>query len=134
MPHQHESTPLRGHLQPNGHHLPSLSKYQDHDSPMVRYPARFFSSMWKVLKSNPVNVLLVCVPLGIIAGEMGWSPELIFSLNFAAVIPLAALLSFATEELSANVGETIGGLLNASFGNAVELIVGFVLFVVFYPC
>ena len=90
--------------------------------------------MWKVLKSNPVNVLLVCVPLGIIAGEMGWSPELIFSLNFAAVIPLAALLSFATEELSANVGETIGGLLNASFGNAVELIVGFVLFVVFYPC
>lgn len=126
MPHQHEITPLLGHLQPNGHHIPSLTKYQDHASPMIRYPARVLQSMWKVLKSNPVNLLLVCVPLGIMAGELGWSPGLIFALNFAAIMPLAALLSFATEELSANVGETIGGLLNASFGNAVELIVSLV--------
>lgn len=43
--------------------------------------------------------------------------------NFVAIVPLAALLSFATEELSAKLGETIGGLMNATFGNAVELIV-----------
>jgi len=47
----------------------------------------------------------------------------VFTLNFLAIVPLAALLSFATEELAAELGETIGGLMNASFGNAVELIV-----------
>lgn len=123
MSHHRETTPLLGHLQPNGHHSPNLPKDQTHGSSMASYPARVLQSIWKVLKSNPVNLLLVCVPLGIVAGEIGWNPEVVFSLNFASIIPLAALLSFATEELSANVGETIGGLLNASFGNAVELIV-----------
>lgn len=47
-----------------------------------------------------------------------------FVLNFLAIIPLAAVLSFATEEISVNLGEALGGLLNATFGNAVELIVG----------
>lgn len=78
------------------------------------------------LKSSPVNYLLVFAPLGIIAGELGWSSSAIFSLNFLAIIPLAALLAFATEELSSHVGETVGGLLNATFGNAVELIVSII--------
>lgn len=70
-----------------------------------------------------VNFLLVIVPLGIIAGECGWSPTAVFVLNFLAIIPLAAVLSFATEEIAMRLGETMGGLLNATFGNAVELIV-----------
>jgi calcium/proton exchanger cax len=53
----------------------------------------------------------------------GWNPTATFVLNFLAIIPLASLLSFATEELAATLGETLGGLLNATFGNAVELIV-----------
>lgn len=89
----------------------------------VRWPSKTVSTTYKVLASNYVNVLLVFVPLGIIAGAIGWSPSAIFILNFLAIIPLAALLSFATEELSVNVGQTLGGLLNATFGNAVELIV-----------
>lgn len=52
-----------------------------------------------------------------------WDPTTVFSLNFLAIIPLAAVLSFATEEISKRLGETLGGLLNATFGNAVELIV-----------
>lgn len=48
-----------------------------------------------------------------------------FSLNFLAIIPLAGILSFVTEELAVHLGETLGGLLNATFGNAVELIVRF---------
>lgn len=76
--------------------------------------------------SNYVNVLLPFVPLGIIAGVLGWSPATVFSLNFIAIIPLAAVLSFATEEISIPLGETLGGLLNATFGNAVELIVSIV--------
>ena len=70
-----------------------------------------------------VNVLLFFVPLGIVAGVSEWSPTLVFTLNFLAIVPLAAILSFATEEISSKLGETLGGLLNATFGNAVELIV-----------
>jgi Ca2+:H+ antiporter len=67
-------------------------------------------------------VLLVFVPLGIIAAELSWPDAAVFFLNFAAIIPLAKLLGTATEELALRVGETIGGLLNATFGNAVELV------------
>lgn len=78
------------------------------------------------LKSSPVNYLLVFVPLGILAGVLGWSSNAVFWINFLAIVPLASLLAFATEELSENTGETIGGLLNATFGNAVELIVSII--------
>lgn len=90
------------------------------------YSRSFLRTFWLVLASNYVNILLVFVPLGIIAGEVGWSPAAIFTLNFMAIIPLAALLSFATEELAVHVGQTLGGLLNATFGNAVEVIVSIV--------
>lgn len=73
-----------------------------------------------------VNFLLVTVPIGIVAGVMGWNPTAVFVINFFAIIPLAAVLSFATEEISLKLGETMGGLLNATFGNAVELIVSLV--------
>lgn len=67
--------------------------------------------------------LLVFVPLGVVAGERQWNSVSVFTLNFLAIIPLASILSFATEELSQCLGETLGGLVNATFGSAVELIV-----------
>ena len=91
----------------------------------MRWPSAVVHTTWEVLKSNYVNVLLVFVPLGIISGATGWNPTVVFLMNFFAIIPLAALLSFATEELSVKLGQTLGGLLNATFGNAVELIVRF---------
>lgn len=102
--------------QPNSH------LYTD-ERPYIRWPAQVLHKTWQTLSSNYVNVLLVFVPLGIASGLAGWSPTTTFILNFLAIMPLAALLSFATEELSAKLGETLGGLLNATFGNAVELIV-----------
>lgn len=84
----------------------------------------FWQTLKLILFCNWVNVLLFCVPVGIIVGFLKLDPTLVFVMNFLAIIPLAALLSFATEELSEHVGETVGGLLNATFGNAVELIVG----------
>ena len=93
------------------------------DRAWVRWPANTAWITYQTLKSNYVNVLLVFVPLGIIAGATGWNPTAVFVLNFFAIIPLASLLSFATEELSVKLGQTLGGLLNATFGNAVELIV-----------
>lgn len=93
------------------------------DRRYVNLPASFLHRTAQTLASNPVNILLVFVPLGIISAHVGWGATATFVLNFLAIVPLASLLSFATEELSVKLGQTLGGLLNASFGNAVELIV-----------
>ncbi|KAJ4368231.1 hypothetical protein N0V83_006587 [Neocucurbitaria cava] len=70
-----------------------------------------------------INVLLIMVPVGFAVYYARLAPVPVFIINFVAIIPLAAMLSSATEELAIRVGETLGGLLNATFGNAVELIV-----------
>ena len=106
----------------------SGTPYYRHHNPLVRFPAAFLHTTYQVLKTNYVNVLLVFVPIGIVSGAAGWSPVLQFVLNFIAIIPLASLLAFAIGELAIPLGQTIGGLLNATFGNAVELIVSILLF------
>ncbi|KND90683.1 Vacuolar calcium ion transporter [Tolypocladium ophioglossoides CBS 100239] len=94
------------------------------------FAVRSLAYTWHIVKvtllSNYVNFLLVMVPIGIVAGASHWSPTAVFTINFFAIIPLAAVLSFVTEEISIKLGETMGGLLNATFGNAVELIVSIV--------
>ncbi|KAJ4234268.1 Vacuolar calcium ion transporter [Fusarium solani] len=94
------------------------------------FALRHLAYSWHVTKvtllSSYVNFLLVMVPIGIVAGKLGWNSTAVFTINFFAIIPLAAVLSFATEEISLKLGETMGGLLNATFGNAVELIVSIV--------
>lgn len=97
--------------------------WEDDERPFIKWPAYLGRKVQQTLTSNYVNIFLVFVPLGIVSGAVGWSPTATFILNFLAIIPLASLLSFATEELSAKLGQTLGGLLNATFGNAVELIV-----------
>lgn len=72
-----------------------------------------------------INILLICVPIGF-AVRYTIDGVASFVVNFIAIIPLAAMLSFATEELAMYTGETLGGLLNASFGNATELIVSII--------
>lgn len=121
--HTDEQTPLlaRHFKTSNGVYL-----WDDDARPFVKWPAYFGLKVQQTLTSNYVNVFLVFVPLGIVSGAVGWSPAATFILNFLAIIPLASLLSFATEELSAKLGQTLGGLLNATFGNAVELIVSIV--------
>jgi Ca2+:H+ antiporter len=75
------------------------------------------------LSSDYSNYLLIAVPLAILGGPLGWNQAVIFILNFLAIFSLAVLLLCSTEELSASVGQIVGGLLNAAFGNAVEMIV-----------
>ena len=103
----------------NKRHTPGM----DSTNSFVRGSAHVFNITKVTLLSNYVNILLVFVPLGIVAGATHWNPVTVFILNFFAIVPLAAVLSFATEEISAKLGQTMGGLLNATFGNAVELIV-----------
>lgn len=74
--------------------------------------------------SSWFNILLVFIPLALVADMLNWDAGLRFGFSFVAIIPLAKLLGEATEQLSMRLGQTLGGLLNASFGNAVEIIVG----------
>lgn len=63
-----------------------------------------------------INILLLAAPVGIALNYAGVDKKAVFVVNFIAIIPLAAMLSFATEEIALHVGESLGGLLNASFG------------------
>lgn len=81
-------------------------------------------SLLRELRHSPILWLLVFAPLAI-AGESLWPEKhtLLFVFSVLAVIPLAALLSHATESVAARTGDAIGGLLNATLGNLTELVI-----------
>jgi Ca2+:H+ antiporter len=70
-------------------------------------------------------ILLVFVPAALISSWLRWPPALQFLLSVAAIIPLAGLIGAATKELADRFGARTGGLLNATFGNAPDFLVGF---------
>lgn len=70
-----------------------------------------------------MRIMLVFVPLAFLAEFVLKNPLLIFITSAAALVPLAGLLGEATEELAIHTGPRIGGLLNATLGNAAELII-----------
>ncbi|KAM3469449.1 hypothetical protein MY5147_007058 [Beauveria neobassiana] len=78
----------------------------------------------QVRKYLSLNLLLVCAPLGFVASAYSWNPIADFLFNFLAIIPLSGLISDASDTLSERWGGLVGGLVNASLGNTVELIVG----------
>lgn len=71
-------------------------------------------------------VLLVFVPISIAAHYLEWGSLTIFITSGLAILPLAAWMGAATEEIAVVVGPSLGGLLNATFGNATELIIALV--------
>ena len=89
--------------------------------------ARFFLTIWDILLSSWINVLLVFVPVGIAVHVTHQPASIIFAMNAIAIVPLAGLLSHATESVARRLGDTIGALMNVTFGNAVELIILYVL-------
>lgn len=75
------------------------------------------------LKENPIQGLLLFVPVVIIAELLHWPPLVIFALSSLAIVPLAGLIGESTESLAHYTGPKLGGLLNATLGNAAELII-----------
>jgi Ca2+:H+ antiporter len=76
------------------------------------------------IRHNPTLWLLAFVPVVFAAQQL--KPEahtLLFVLSVLAIVPLAALLSHATESVAAKTGDTVGGLLNATLGNLTELVI-----------
>jgi len=73
-----------------------------------------------------ITAMLVFVPVGIALGATEQNATAVFILNFLAIIPLAKLLGEATEQLALHTSQSVGGLLNATFGNAVEIIIAII--------
>jgi Ca2+:H+ antiporter len=82
------------------------------------------TALFNVLRHQPLLWLLVFVPaLFVVEATQPESHTTLFVLSVLAVVPLAALLSHATESVAAKTGDTVGGLLNATLGNLTELVI-----------
>ncbi len=92
-------------------------------SPWPTYP---FSWLFMSIKNIVSLGLLLFIPISIAAERLEWGALTVFGLSALAIVPLAIWLSTATEELAVVTGPTIGGLINAVFGNATELIIALV--------
>jgi Ca2+:H+ antiporter len=78
----------------------------------------------KEIRHHRLLWLLVFVPLLFLVEHLGpEAPTLLFALSILAIVPLAALLSQATESVAAKTGDADGGLLNATLGNLTELVI-----------
>jgi Ca2+:H+ antiporter len=79
-----------------------------------------------VTKNVIFGVLLVFVPISVLAHFLEWGELVVFITAGLAILPLAAWMGTATEEIAVVSGPTLGGLLNATFGNATELIIALI--------
>jgi Ca2+:H+ antiporter len=78
----------------------------------------------KQIQHTPLLWMLIFVPAVLVAEVVApHSHTLLFVLSVLAIVPLAALLSHATEAVAAKTGDTVGGLLNATLGNLTELVI-----------
>lgn len=103
---------------------PVVTGDDDAEAVKKNVAARFWQTFKVILFYSKINLLLVFVPVGIVVGKIpGIPPGVIFAMNAIAIIPLAGLLSFATETVARKLGDSLGALLNVTFGNAVELII-----------
>lgn len=70
-----------------------------------------------------LNLLLIFIPVALALDWTGANPLLVFVTSALAIVPLAGLMATSTEQLASYVGATVGGLMNATMGNAPELII-----------
>ena len=99
----------------------------------IRYPETalqdviFFNistmKILSIISRKPIYILLVAIPLAALAKYIGWGDIWVFIFSALAMIPMAGFIGEATETLAAFTGPRIGGLLNATMGNAAELII-----------
>ncbi len=83
----------------------------------------FYNGTKAMLFDGPFNILLLLTPFAFISYGVGWPGLVTFILSLLTIAPFAERLGFVSEQLAIHTNETIGGLLNASFSNATELII-----------
>src|SRR5437773_9456210 len=80
--------------------------------------------LFKEIRHNPLLWLLAFVPVVLTAAKLKQEAHtMLFVLSVLAIVPLAALLSHATESVAAKTGDAVCGLLNATLGNLTELVI-----------
>lgn len=104
-----------------GEESPLMSK--DDGSHRQLYEFDDVGVLKEMIAGKTINILLLFIPLAVASHHLGWSPVAVFWLNFVAMVPLASLLGDFTEEVAEHTNQVIGGLVNATFGNAVEVVV-----------
>jgi Ca2+:H+ antiporter len=80
-----------------------------------------------------VSPLILALPVALAGVLLGWRPVLIFVLALVSLVPLAGVIGAYTERLGEYIGEVAGGLLDATFGNAPEIIIGILLIAGLFP-
>jgi Ca2+:H+ antiporter len=92
--------------------------------PSSRGAANTMNPLLKEIRETPLLWMLIFVPAVLIAARVvPTAHTILFVLAVLAIVPLAALLSHATEAVSEKTGDAVGGLLNATLGNLTELII-----------
>ncbi|KAK3226146.1 hypothetical protein Dsin_006008 [Dipteronia sinensis] len=81
------------------------------------------TNIQEVILGTKLSVLFPAIPLAIVAHRFGFGRPWIFALSLLGLTPLAERVSFLTEQIAYFTGPTVGGLLNATCGNATELII-----------
>jgi hypothetical protein len=99
----------------SGPHTPAST------TPKVRHS--FLRTVRQILAYSWSNLLLVFVPIGYITYLADVNAPIVFTSNALAVIPLSNLLTLATECIARDMGDSVGALMNISFGNLIEMII-----------
>ncbi|KAK4462898.1 putative calcium transporter [Cladorrhinum samala] len=110
--------------QRDGHALPPPVPGSSRSGTKSLIPAAVvLAAVREILLSSYANILLIFVPVGIAVHAAHAPAGVVFAMNALAIVPLAGLLSHATESMASRMGDTVGALMNVTFGNAVELII-----------
>ncbi|KAK8490549.1 hypothetical protein V6N11_055776 [Hibiscus sabdariffa] len=105
----------------SGQQLPFSDGFPIGGNKMIRNGV--YGSIKTVVFSNKLNLLMPFGPLAILVHKLTTSNGWVFFLSLLGITPLAERLGYATEQLAFYTGPTVGGLLNATFGNATEMII-----------
>lgn len=84
----------------------------------------YLESFKAALLYSYLNILLLFIPVSWALHYTHQSATLVFVFSCLAIIPLAALLGLGTEQIALRTSQSVGGLLNATLGNVVEMIIG----------
>jgi Ca2+/Na+ antiporter len=101
----------------------SETKHRDSVDMSRKAEPTFMEGAREMALGGQLNILLLCTPVALISWGAKWPEECTFIFSLLAIAPCAERLGFVTEQLAFHTNETVGGLLNATFGNATELIV-----------
>ena len=114
------------HESGEGRRIDSKSGYEYIEFPTLSNENSFLGFLELLRGQLFLSSLLLFLPFAVLGQILNWSHPAQFFFNFVSMIPLAWLIGEMTELCAVHVGETAGGLLNATFGNIVEMILAVV--------